>query len=175
MMAPLLMTGMVVGALLGAFHAVYIYRLLATLAAAGLPVLLSPLTRSPSDPYDPYDSVYQSPLRLYEAGVMFGFQSNSGAGARELPFHAGMAVAFGLPPDVALRAVTLSTAEILGIDDQVGSLDVGKRADIIITDGDPLQAVSNVRYMFIDGQPVDVDDNKHTRLYRQYQQRLGGP
>ena len=85
-----------------------------------------------------------------------------------------MAVAFGLPPDVALRAVTLSTAEILGVDDQVGSLDVGKRADIIITDGDPLQAVSNVRYMFIGGQPVDIDDNKHTRLYRQYQQRLSG-
>ncbi len=57
---------------------------------------------------------------------------------------------------------------------QVGSLEVGKRADIIIADGDPLQAVTNIRYMFINGQPVDVDDNKHTRLYRQYQQRLGG-
>jgi imidazolonepropionase-like amidohydrolase len=84
-----------------------------------------------------------------------------------------MAVAFGLPPEVALRSVTLSTAEILGVDDQVGSLEVGKRADVIITDGDPLQAVTNVQYMFINGQPVDVDDNKHTRLYRQYQQRLG--
>ena len=86
-----------------------------------------------SDPYDPYDSVYASPLRLHEAGVLFGFQSNSGSGSRQLPFHAGMAVAFGLPRDVALRSVTL-----------------------------------------IDGQPVDVDDNKHTRLYRQYQQRLSG-
>ena len=150
------------------------WRVADEIADAGLPVLLSPLTRSPSDPYDPYDSVYASPLRLHEAGVLFGFQSNSGSGSRELPFHAGMAVAFGLPPDVALRAVTLSTAEILGVDDQVGSLDVGKRADIIITDGDPLQAVSNVRYMFIGGQPVDIDDNKHTRLYRQYQQRLSG-
>ncbi len=150
------------------------WRVADEIADAGLPVLLSPLTPSPSDPYDPYDSVYTSPLRLHEAGVLFGFQSNSGAGSRELPFHAGMAVAFGLPPDVALRSVTLSTAEILGVDDQVGSLDVGKRADIIITDGDPLQAVSNVRYMFIDGQPVDVDDNKHTRLYRHYQQRLQG-
>ena len=130
--------------------------------------------RSPSDPYDPYDSVYTSPLRLHEAGVLFGFQSNSGSGSLQLPFHAGMAVAFGLPPDVALRSVTLSTAEILGVTDQVGSLDVGKRADIIITDGDSLQAVSNVRYMFIGGQPVDIDDNKHTRLYRQYQQRLSG-
>ena len=149
------------------------WRVADEIADAGLPVLLSPLTRSPSDPYDPYDSVYTSPLRLHEAGVLFGFQSNSGSGSRQLPFHAGMAVAFGLPPDVALRSVTLSTAEILGVDDQVGSLDVGKRADIIITDGDPLQAVSNVRYMFIGGQPVDIDDNKHTRLYRQYQQRLG--
>ena len=83
-----------------------------------------------------------------------------------------MAVAFGLPPDVALRSVTLSTAEILSVDDQVGSLEVGKRADLIITDGDPLQAVTNVRYMFINGQPVDIDDNRHTRLYRRYQRRL---
>ena len=150
------------------------WRVADEIADAGLPVLLSPLTRSPSDPYDPYDSVYASPLRLHEAGVRFGFQSNSGSGSRELPFHAGMAVAFGLPPDIALRAVTLRTAEILGVDDQVGSLDVGKRADIIIADGNPLQAVTNIRYMFINGQPVDVDDNKHTRLYRQYQQRLGG-
>ena len=151
------------------------WRVASEIADAGLPVLLSPLTRSPSDPYDLYDSVFASPLRLHEAGVAFGFQSNSGSASRELPFHAGMAVAFGLPPDVALRSVTLSTAEILGVDDQVGSLDVGKRADIIITDGDPLQAVTNVRYMFIDGEPIDVDDNKHTRLYRQYQQRLSGP
>ena len=103
------------------------WRVADEISEAGLPVLLSPLTRSPSDPYDPYDSVHQSPLRLHEAGILFGFQSNSGAGSRELPFHAGMAVAFGLPPEVALRSVTLSTAEILGIDDQVGSLDVGKR------------------------------------------------
>lgn len=149
------------------------WRVADEIADAGLPVLLSPLTRSPSDRYDPYDSVYRGPLRLHEAGVLFGFQSNSGSGSRQLPFHAGMAVAFGLPPEVALRSVTLSTAEILGVDDQVGSLEVGKRADVIITDGDPLQAVTNVQYMFINGQPVDVDDNKHTRLYRQYQQRLG--
>ena len=149
------------------------WRVADEIADAELPVLLSPLTRSPSDPYDPYDSVYASPLRLHDAGVLFGFQSNSGSGSRELPFHAGMAVAFGLPHDIALRAVTLSTAEILGVDDQVGSLEVGKRADIIIADGDPLQAVTNIQHMFINGQPVDVDDNKHTRLYRQYQQRLG--
>ena len=149
------------------------WRVADEIADAGLPVLLSPLTRSPSDRYDPYDSVYRGPLRLHEAGVLFGFQSNSGSGSRQLPFHAGMAVAFGLPPEVALRSVTLSTAEILGVDDQVGSLEVGKRADVIITNGDPLQAVTNVQYMFINGQPVDVDDNKHTRLYRQYQQRLG--
>jgi len=148
------------------------WRVAAEIAEARLPVLLSPVTRSPSDPYDPYDSVYGSPLRLHEAGVAFGFQSDSGSDSRLLPFQAGMAVAFGLPPDVALRSVTLSTAEILSVDDQVGSLEVGKRADLIITDGDPLQAVTNVRYMFINGQPVDIDDNRHTRLYRRYQRRL---
>ena len=148
------------------------WKVAGRLAEAGIPVLLSPVTRNPSAPYDPYDSAYAGPARLHEAGVTFAFQSDSGSASRLLPFSAGMAAAFGLPPDVALRSVTLSTAEILGIDDEVGSLDVGKRADVIIVDGDPLQPVSNVRFMFIDGQPVDVDDNKHTRLYRKYQQRV---
>ena len=148
------------------------WKVAGELAAADIPVLLNPVTRNPSDVYDPYDSAYASPARLHEAGVRFGFQSNSGASSRLLPFSAGMAAAFGLPAETALRSVTLSTAEILGVDGQIGSLDVGKRADIIIVDGDPLQPVSNVRFMFIDGQPVDVDDNKHTRLYQKYRQRL---
>ena len=148
------------------------WKVAGRLAEAGIPVLLSPVTRNPSAPYDPYDSAYAGAARLHEAGVTFAFQSDSGSASRLLPFSAGMAAAFGLPPDVALRSVTLSTAEILGIADEVGSLDVGKRADVIIVDGDPLQPVSNVRFMFIDGQPVDVDDNKHTRLYRKYQQRM---
>ena len=148
------------------------WKVAGRLAEAGIPVLLSPVTRNPSAPYDPYDSAYAGAARLHEAGVTFAFQSDSGSASRLLPFSAGMAAAFGLPPDVALRSVTLSTAEILGIADEVGSLDVGKRADVIVVDGDPLQPVSNVRFMFIDGQPVDVDDNKHTRLYRKYQQRM---
>ena len=148
------------------------WKVAGQLADANIPVLLSTVTRNPSSPYDLYDSAYASPARLHEAGVTFAFQSNSGSASRLLPFSAGMAAAFGLPPDVALRSVTLSTAEILGIEDQVGSLDVGKRADVIIVDGDPLQPVSNVRFMFIDGKPVNVDDNKHTQLYRKYQQRI---
>jgi imidazolonepropionase-like amidohydrolase len=89
-----------------------------------------------------------------------------------MPFEAGTAVAFGLPADVALRACTLTTAEIYGVDGEVGSIDVGKRADIIVVDRDPLQATSNVITMFINGKPVDVEDNKHTQLYKRYQRRI---
>ena len=142
------------------------------LAASGIPVILSPVMAMPSDSYDPYDSQFTNPARLYEAGVEFCFQSRSGADSRNLPFQAGMAAAFGLPRDVALRSVTLAPAEIFGIADQVGSLEVGKRADIIVMDRDPLQATANVRFMFINGKPVDVDDNKHTRLYKKYRQRI---
>lgn len=142
------------------------------IAGAGLPVILSPVTRQPSDDYDPYDSAYASAARLHAAGVKFAFQSASGSGARLLPFQAAMAVSFGLPQDTALRAVTLNAAEIFGVERQVGSLDPGKRADIIITDGDPLQAVTSVRSMFINGEPIDLNDNKHTKLYEKYRARL---
>ena len=92
--------------------------------------------------------------------------------ARDLPLSAGIAVGFGLPEDAAIAALTSNTAKIFGIDDQVGSLEVGKRADVIVTDRSPLQATSNVIHMFINGKPINVDDNLHTELYKKYKKRL---
>ena len=79
---------------------------------------------------------------------------------------------YGLPEEEALAALTSNTAKIYGIDQQVGTLEVGKRADIIVTDRSPLQATSNVIHMFIGGKPIDVDDNSHTDLYNKYRKRL---
>ncbi len=79
-------------------------------------------------------------------------------------------MAFGLPQDVGLRAVTLNAAEILGLGSEMGSIEVGKRADLIVTDGDPLQIVTNVERVFIGGVEVALE-NKHTRLYEQFKDR----
>jgi imidazolonepropionase-like amidohydrolase len=142
------------------------------LAEADIPILIGPITKSVSSQYDPYDTVYSLPARLYEAGVLFAFYSSSATSARDLPLSAGLAVGFGLPEDEAIAALTSNTAKIFGIDEQVGTLEVGKRADIIVTDRSPLQATSNVIHMFINGKPIDVDDNLHTKLYEKYRKRL---
>jgi len=89
----------------------------------------------------------------------------------QLPYHAAHSVAFGLPVEAALRAVTLNTAEILGLGHLMGSLDAGKRADIIVTDGDPLQLLTKIEHMFVGGVEVDPKDNKHDRLYEQFKDR----
>ncbi len=142
------------------------------LAEANVPILIGPITKSVGSEYDPYDTVYRLPARLHEAGVLFGFYSDSNTMARDLPLSAGLAVGYGLPEDEALAALTSNTAKIYGIDQQVGTLEVGKRADIIVTDRSPLQATSNVIHMFIGGKPVDIDDNAHTDLYNKYLKRL---
>jgi len=111
---------------------------------------------------------YRNAALLNEAGVKIAFGTGSTSDVRKLPYHAAHSVAFGLPADEGLRAVTLNTAEILGMDDLIGSLDPGKRADILVTDGDPLQALTWIDRMFIGGVEVDPRDNKHDRLYREF-------
>ena len=90
---------------------------------------------------------------------------------RNLPFHAGTAHAYGLSMDEALRSVTLSTAEILGVADQVGSLEKGKDATLVITDGNILDIRTNVEAAFIQGRRVDLSD-RHKKLYYKYEQRI---
>jgi imidazolonepropionase-like amidohydrolase len=82
-----------------------------------------------------------------------------------------MAAAFGLPRDEALRALTLYPAQILGVDDVLGSIESGKSASIIVTDGDPLEIRTNVERIFIDGREADIHDNRHEQLYRMYAAR----
>ena len=111
---------------------------------------------------------YRNASFLSEAGVTFAFGTGSTADVRKLPWHAAHSVAFGLEEEEALKAVTLNTAEILGMADLIGSLEPGKRADILITDGSPLQALTWIERMFINGVEVDPRDNKHDRLYREF-------
>lgn len=136
-----------------------------------IPVIVGPVMRRPHESWDPYDAPYANAGRLHAAGVRFCIRSDSASNSRNAPFEAARAVAFGLPPEIGLRAVTLSAAEILGLDDELGSLEVGKRATLIVTDGSPLQHTAQIHGIFIDGQP-HRPESRQTEFYHRYRQRI---
>lgn len=135
-----------------------------------VPVIVTSVLSLPSREDDPYDVNYASPAKLQKAGVTFAIAEGGGAETRNLPYNAGMAAAFGLPKDEALKAVTLYPAQILGIADRFGSIEVGKVANLVVTDGDLLEAKTNTRYLFIDGRPIPLS-TKHTELYELFKDR----
>lgn len=146
------------------------------LKAAKVPVLIAGTLQLPASPTDPYDAPFTNPLRLHEAGVLFAirprdFGPEQATAPRNLPYEAAVAVAYGLPEAEALKAVTLNPARILGLDDQVGSLEVGKRANVVVTAGHILQPTTRVKVLFINGKPL-TPESRHTRLYDKYLQRL---
>ncbi|KAA1261716.1 imidazolonepropionase [Rubripirellula obstinata] len=141
-----------------------------------IPVIVSATYRLPMYRHDAYDAAYTLPNRLKEAGVQFsiagegpGYPGGS-SNTRNLPYHAACAVAYGLPREDAIRAVTLSAAEILGIDDRVGSISIGKDASLIVCDGDILETETNVELAFLQGREVDLT-SRHTMLFKKYQQK----
>jgi imidazolonepropionase-like amidohydrolase len=146
------------------------------LKAARVPVLVAGTLRLPNEVADPYDAPYANPARLHEAGVTFAIRSigqgpDQATSARNLPYEAATAVAYGLPEAEGLKAVTLAPAQILGVADQLGSLEVGKRANVVVTAGPLLQVTTEVKALFIGGKPVAAE-NSQTRLYAMYRQRL---
>lgn len=134
-----------------------------------IPVLVGPILRTPGS-RDPYDAPFANAAILSKAGVKIGFLTGSAADARNLPYHVGTASAFGLPKEEALKAVTIYPAEILGVSDKIGSLEKGKLANIIITDGDPLEMRTQVKYVFIAGEKISLQ-SKHTELYEKFKIR----
>jgi len=141
------------------------------LAARKLPVIITSAYAPTPGPDDSILAAYRNAALLCAAGVKIAFGTGSTADVRKLPYHAAHSVAFGLPEEEGLKAVTLNTAEILGMGDLMGSLEPGKRADLLVTDGDPLQALTWIHRMFIGGVEVDPRDNKHDALYREYVDR----
>jgi imidazolonepropionase-like amidohydrolase len=146
------------------------FRVAQEIADRGIPVVVGSAGSPTMDRDDPIAAGFANAAILNAAGVKVAFSTQDYANVRNLPYHAAKAVAFGLPQDVGLRAVTLNAAEILGVADMMGSIDVGKRADLIITNGDPLQIVTNVERMFIAGKEVSLS-SKHTELYEAFRNR----
>ena len=135
-----------------------------------IPVVLSDTLTLPMRDDDPYDAPYTLPNEFYKAGMKFCFGSFDVQFARNVPFQAAQASAFGLPREEALKAITINSAEILGVGDQIGSIDKGKFGDLILTDGDPLEAKTNIKRMFIAGREVPLS-SRHTREYEKWMSR----
>ena len=129
------------------------------LVANDVPVILTSTMAAPGRDYEGYDGAYSMPARLYEAGVRFAISGGSGSlYTNRLPWEAGVAVAFGLPEEEALKAVTINAAEFMGIDDRVGSLEPGKQATLLITTGTPLDMTSDIEQSYIQGREIDMMD-----------------
>jgi len=146
------------------------YKVKDLLRSKGIPVILRPTLTLPIDEDDAYDRLLSQPAELAAAGVKFALGSFDNSFARRLGQQAANAVAYGLPYDEALKAVTLYPAEIFGVADQVGTLETGKLANIIVTNGDPLEITTDVKFLFIKGQQTSMD-NRHQRLYEKYLNR----
>ncbi|MFN9985435.1 MAG: amidohydrolase family protein [Pirellula sp.] len=142
----------------------------ALIREAKVPVIVSGVYRLPSRRDAPYDSAYTFPSQLRAAGIQFSIASDGrfgASGVRNLPYHASTAAGFGLSPDDAIRAITLSPAEIFGVADRVGSIDAGKDATLFLCNGDILETPTQVTKAWIQGRKVDLS-SKHTQLYEKY-------
>jgi imidazolonepropionase-like amidohydrolase len=140
------------------------------LAKAGIPVVLGSLYDMPPVWEDGYDALFRNPGLMAKAGVKIAFSSSSASVAKDLPYHAAKAAAFGLDKAEALKAVTINTAEIFGLADQMGSLEKGKAANIVLADDDILELRTNIKKVYIDGRETDLS-NRYTELLKKFDKR----
>jgi imidazolonepropionase-like amidohydrolase len=145
-------------------------KVLPELKKGNIPVILGPILSMPNREDDPYDLVFTNAKTLYDNGIKFSIQSADSHNARNLPYHAAACAAFGLPKDAALKSITIAPAEIFGVADKLGSLEVGKMANVILTDGDPLEIVTHVKRLFIAGEDISLETNQ-TLLYEKFKAR----
>ena len=156
-------------------HLTHAQSILDEVASWHVPVIIGPLYDLPRAD-ERYDAVYSLPAELVKRGVKIAFASY-GADAehgapglgftRDLPYVAGYAVAYGLPYEEALKALTLNPAQIWGVDDRLGSLDVGKTANVVIANGDPLDVTTTVKQVYVAGQAISME-TRQTRLHNEY-------
>ena len=138
------------------------------IASYHVPVIVGPIYESPRA-NERYDAVYSLPAELSKRGVTIALSSEGGGegGGRNLPYAAGYAVAYGLPYDEALKAITLNPATMFGLGNQLGSLDVGKTGNVVVANGDPLDVRTAVEQVFIGGISVPMV-SRQTQLRDQY-------
>ncbi|HEV8593595.1 MAG TPA: amidohydrolase family protein [Pyrinomonadaceae bacterium] len=134
-------------------------------------VIFTNIYQLPVHDDDNYDYLYEAPAKMQQAGVKFAISTgDAGQEVRDLPYQAGIAGAFGLSKEDALKAVTLYPAEILGVSDKLGSIEVGKMANVVVTDGDILEPRTNIKYLFIGGRLLPLT-SRHTELFDSFKDR----
>lgn len=147
------------------------WKVASLLKEKNVPVILTGVFSLPLREDDFYDTLYENPAKLQQAGVRFCISTgDAGAEVRNLPMYAGMASAYGLSKVEALKSVTLYPAQIMNVADRLGSIEPGKMANLVITDGDLLEIRTHIRYLFIDGRPV-VLTSRHTELNDAFKNR----
>ncbi len=149
------------------------WRVADEIAKAGIPVITGPVLSNPTRDYDRYDRPYANAGALQKAGVKVAIRTNEVENARNLPYHAGFAAAYGMGKEEALKAVTIVPAEIFGVSDKYGSIEKGKVANLFVTTGDPFETKTQVKYVFIEGWNIPMT-SRHTQLYEEYLNRAPG-
>lgn len=146
------------------------WRVADKLAEAKIPVITGPVLQTPRRSSDRYDKPYANAGIMQKAGVQVAIRSDESENVRNLPFNAGFAAAYGMGKEEALKAVTMVPAQIFGVADQMGSLDVGKSANLFVSDGDPFEPKTQISHLFIEGWKIPID-SRQLRLYDEFLER----
>lgn len=149
------------------------WRVADEIAKAGIPVITGPILSTPTRNSDAYDAPYKNPGIMQKAGVKVALRTNDTENVRNLPYNAGFAAAYGMGREEALKAITINAAEIMGVSDQIGSIEVGKKANIFVSSGDPFKTSSKILDVYIDGYKIPMT-SRHTELYDEFLNRTPG-
>jgi imidazolonepropionase-like amidohydrolase len=151
------------------------WRVAADIAKANLPVITGPVIDIPNRDYDRYDQAYANAGQLRKAGVKVAIrtQEDGNGNYRNLPYHAGFAVAYGMDKEDALKAITIIPAELFGVADKLGSIEAGKNATLFVCDGDPFETKTQIKHVFIDGWQMPMV-SRQTLLYDEFLKREPG-
>jgi imidazolonepropionase-like amidohydrolase len=149
------------------------WRVADEIAKSSIPVIAGPVQAVPSREYDRYDRAYANAGLMKKAGVKIAIRTANAENVRNLPYHAAYAAAYGLGKEEALRAITIVPAEIFGLADKLGSIEVGKNANLFVSDGDPFETKTNIKHVFIDGWQIPMV-SRHTQFYDEFLKRDPG-
>ncbi len=149
------------------------WRVADEIAAAGIPVITGPVLSVPTRRSDSFDAAYRNPGIMQQAGIKVALRTNDTENSRNLPYNAGYAASFGMGREEALKAITINAAEIMGIDDELGSIEVGKKANLFVSTGDPFETSTQILDVYIDGYQIPMT-SRQIDLYNEFLNRVPG-